>query len=142
MIRQLAHLCLMSHQLPAMTAYYRDGLGLPIQFSLKHDDGTAFGHYFAAGHMTFIEIFDRAGAVREWGGDSARLKSHDGTHFNHFCFEVQGLEVYLATIAARGVVIDRPVKVGMDHSKQAWLKDPDGNVIELMEYTPRSLQLG
>ena len=73
MIRQLAHLCLMSHQLPAMTAFYRDGLGLPIKFSLKHDDGTAFGHYFEAGHMTFIEIFDRAGAVKQWGGEFAKL---------------------------------------------------------------------
>ena len=141
MIRQLAHLCLMSHQLPAMTAFYRDGLGLPIKFSLKHDDGTAFGHYFGAGNMTFVEIFDRAGAVKQWGGDAEKLKSHVGTHFNHFSFEITGLEEFCANIAARGVVIDRPVKTGMDHSKQAWIKDPDGNVIELMEYTPKSMQL-
>jgi catechol 2,3-dioxygenase-like lactoylglutathione lyase family enzyme len=142
MIRQLAHLCLMSHQLPVMTAFYRDGLGFPIKFSLKHDDGTAFGHYFEAGAMTFIEIFDRDGAAKQWGGDrSERLKPHVGTHFNHLCFEVTGLEDYLAKIAARGVTIDRPVKVGMDHSKQAWIKDPDGNVIELMEYTGKSMQL-
>jgi catechol 2,3-dioxygenase-like lactoylglutathione lyase family enzyme len=141
MIRQLAHLCLMTHQLPAMVAFYRDGLGLPIKFSLKHDDGTAFGHYFAAGHMSFVEIFDRAGAARQWGGDAAeKLRPHAGSHFNHFCFEVQGLEQYLETLAARGVKIDRPVTVGMDHSKQAWIHDPDGNVIELMEYTPQSLQ--
>ncbi len=141
MIKQLAHLCFMSHQLPAMTAFYRDGLGLPIKFSLKHDDGTVFGHYFEAGHMTFIEIFDRAGAVKQWGGDSAKLRSHDGTHYNHFCFEVVGLEAFCKKISTRGVVIDRPVKVGMDHSKQAWTKDPDGNVLELMEYTPKSMQL-
>ncbi len=141
MIRQLAHLCLMSHQLPAMIAFYRDGLGLPIKFSLKHDDGTAFGHYFEAGHQSFIEIFDRAGAVKQWGGDSDKLKSHVGTHFNHLCFEVLGLEEFCAKLEAKGITIDRPVTVGMDHSKQAWLKDPDGNVIELMEYTPRSMQL-
>ncbi|HVT74364.1 MAG TPA: VOC family protein [Lacunisphaera sp.] len=141
MIRQLAHLCLMSHQLPAMIAFYRDGLGLPIKFSLKHDDGTAFGHYFEAGHMSFIEIFDRAGAARQWGGDAAeKLRPHAGTHFNHFCFEVHGLEAYCATLESRGLKIDRPVKVGMDHSKQAWIHDPDGNVIELMEYTPQSMQ--
>jgi catechol 2,3-dioxygenase-like lactoylglutathione lyase family enzyme len=131
----------MSHQLPAMTAFYRDGLGMPIKFSLKHDDGTVFGHYFGSGNMTFVEIFDRAGAVKQWGGDSEKLKSHVGSHFNHFCFEVTGLEEFCAKIAARGVTIDRPVKVGMDHSKQAWIKDPDGNVIELMEYTPKSMQL-
>ncbi len=142
MIRQVAHLCLMSHQLPAMIAFYRDGLGLTIKFSLKHDDGTAFGHYFAAGNTTFVEIFDRDGAAKQWGGDtSEKLKSHVGSHYNHFCFEVTGLEEYCAAIQARGVKLDRPVKVGMDHSKQAWIKDPDGNVIELMEYTGKSLQL-
>lgn len=124
-----------------MTAFYRDGLGLPIKFSLKHDDGTVFGHYFEAGHMSFLEIFDQAGAVKQWGGEAVKLKTHAGTHFNHFCFEVQGLERYLETLAARGVRIDRGATLGMDHSKQAWLKDPDGNVIELMEYTPQSMQL-
>jgi len=140
MIRQLAHLCLMSHQLPAMTAFYRDGLGLPIRFSLQQDDGTVFGHYFAAGHMTFIEIFDRAGALKQWGGEFAELTSHVGTHFNHFCLEIIGLEEFCAKLQAKGIAIDRTVKTGMDLSKQAWIKDPDGNVIELMEYTPRSMQ--
>ena len=141
MIRQLGHLCFMSHQLPAMTAFYRDGLGLPIKFSLKHDDGTVFGHYFDAGSKTFIEIFDRAGAVKQWGGEFAQLTSHVGTHYNHFCFEIIGLEAFCETLKSRGLTIDRPVKVGMDHSKQAWIKDPDGNVIELMEYTHKSMQL-
>ena len=34
-----------------------------------------------------------------------------------------------------------PLKTGMDHSQQAWVKDPDGNDIELMEYTRESKQL-
>jgi hypothetical protein len=29
----------------------------------------------------------------------------------------------------------------MDNSRQAWIDDPDGNAIELMEYGPSSLQL-
>ena len=32
-------------------------------------------------------------------------------------------------------------KLGMDHSCQAWIADPDGNAIELMEYGYSSLQL-
>jgi hypothetical protein len=28
----------------------------------------------------------------------------------------------------------------MDGSRQCWIKDPDGNSIELMEYTSNSLQ--
>ena len=131
----------MSHQLPAMLAFYRDGLGLKVKFALKHDDGTAFGYYLMAGHTTFVEIFDRAGAVKQWGGENLPLSPHHGTHYNHFCFEVTGIEAFLEKLQAKGLKIDRGVSVGMDHSKQAWLKDPDGNTIELMEYTPQSLQL-
>jgi hypothetical protein len=31
--------------------------------------------------------------------------------------------------------------MGMDNSRQAWVADPDGNEIELMEYGAASLQL-
>ena len=40
-----------------------------------------------------------------------------------------------------GKVIGYKVKMGMDNSLQAWVTDPDGNQIELMEYGPSSLQL-
>jgi hypothetical protein len=33
------------------------------------------------------------------------------------------------------------ITMGMDHARQAWITDPDGNQIELMEYGPTSLQL-
>jgi lactoylglutathione lyase/glyoxylase I family protein len=57
----------------------------------------------------------------------------------HFCFEVDGIEALVTELEGKGIKV-RPLKVGMDHSKQAWIKDPDGNDIELMEYTPKSLQ--
>ena len=100
----------------------------------------AFGHNFEAGHMSFIEIFDHVGTAKQRGRDSDRLKPHVGTHFNQFCFEGLILEEYCAASQARGVKLDRPIKIRMDHSKQAWIKDPDGNVIELMAFTPKSLQ--
>lgn len=140
MIKSLGHLCFRTHQLPVMMAFYRDVLGLTVKFSLKHDDGTEFGYYFAAGNTTFIEIFDDAGAVKQWGGENRTLKPNQGTFYNHFCLEVTGLEAFVARLEAMGVKV-RPIAVGMDHSKQAWINDPDGNAIELMEYTPQSLQL-
>jgi len=140
MIKRLGHLCFRSHQLPAMLAFYRDVLGLAVKFALKHDDGTPFGYYLAAGHTTFVEIFDHAGAAKQWGGPSGPLGPNEGVHYNHFCLEVTGLESFREQLIAQGVAVT-PVQVGMDHSKQAWLKDPDGNAIELMEYTPQSLQL-
>ena len=45
-----------------------------------------------------------------------------------------------AMLEGRGIQVTA-IKMGMDHSLQAWINDPDGNAIELMEYTHASLQL-
>jgi len=74
--------------------------------------------------MSFIEIFDQAGSAMQRGCDSDRLKPHEGTHFNHFCFEVLNLEEFCAAIQARGVNLDRPIKVGMDHSSRRGSRTP------------------
>lgn len=140
MIKKLAHVCLFTDQLPEMIAFYRDTMGFPIKFSMKNDAGVDFGYYFATGDMTFVEIFDQRRAVAQWGGEVVAMKSNHTAHARHFCFEVSGLEQEVARLEAKGLKV-RPVAIGMDHSKQAWIKDPDGNDIELMEYTPRSLQL-
>jgi lactoylglutathione lyase len=140
-IRQLAHLCFFTHQLDVMVAFYRDKLGFPVAFTMRTDDGFQFGYYFDVGNTTFIEIFDQAGAVKLWGLDAVPRKPNDGVYFGHFCLEVLGLDETCAELRARGVEILRPIKTGIDHSRQAWIKDPDGNSIELMEYSARSLQL-
>jgi len=139
-VKQLAHLCFYTNQLDAMVRFYRDTLGLPVRFTMKNDDGFEFGYYFAAGQTTFIEIFDQAGAVKQWGGDLAPRSPNTNVRYGHFCLEIIGLEDTVAALTAKGVAVI-PIKVGMDHSKQAWIKDPDGNDVELMEYTPKSLQL-
>jgi len=140
MIKKLAHVCLFTDRADAMIAFYRDVLGFPVKFTMSHDDGTVFGWYFACGDLTFVEIFDQRGAVKQWGGEVVAMRSNQQAHARHFCFEVEGLETEVARLEKLGLEV-RPVSVGMDHSKQAWIKDPDGNDIELMEYTLRSRQL-
>lgn len=139
MINKLAHVCLFTDQLEAMIAFYRDVMGFPVKFTMKDAEGFDFGYYFATGDMTFVEIFDQKRAVGQWGGEVVAMKSNHTAHARHFCFEVGRLEEEVARLEEKGLQVV-PVKVGMDFSKQAWIKDPDGNDIELMEYTPRSLQ--
>jgi catechol 2,3-dioxygenase-like lactoylglutathione lyase family enzyme len=139
MIKKLAHVCFYTNQLDRMIAFYRDVLGFPVKFTMNNDDGFAFGYYFSTGEMSFIEIFDQKGAVKQWGGDLTPVRPSQGVTYGHYCFEVSGLEALCEQLKTKGVDVI-PIKVGMDHSKQAWIKDPDGNAIELMEYTPQSLQ--
>jgi catechol 2,3-dioxygenase-like lactoylglutathione lyase family enzyme len=79
--------------------------------------------------------------VKRWGGEVEPRTPNNGVYFGHFCLEILGLDETCAELQARGVEILRPIKTGIDHSRQAWIRDPDGNSIELMEYTAKSLQL-
>ena len=144
MIKQLAHLCLKTSQLDRMTEFYRDVLGATVKFRYLNRAGEPIGCYFAFGENTFVEIFDHADAHRR----SKSTKPFEPLeeprdpwlmHYNHYCFQVEALDAFVKLIEQRGATVTGR-KVGNDHSYQAWIKDPDGNLIELQEYTAESRQ--
>lgn len=138
MIRRLAHLCLVTNDLDRVVSFYRDKLGLAVKFRFAAADQQIFGAYIAAGDTTFIEFFDQKLSAIQWGGDLAPLTS--GNRYTHLCLEVTGLKEFRAGLISRGVEVGE-IRDGYDRSHQAWLADPDGNRIELMEYTHASAQL-
>jgi lactoylglutathione lyase len=138
MIRQLAHLNFVTHDLDKIIDFYVNKLGLKVKFTLNNKTGQPFGYYFECGQSTFLEFFDQELAAKEWGGEVGELTP--GTRYKHFCLEVTGLDEYCQKLRGRGVEVTE-ITLGMDNSRQAWIADPDGNAIELMEYGPSSLQL-
>ena len=138
MIRQLAHLNFVTNDLSRIIDFYVDKLGMQVKFTLNNKEGKPFGYYFAFGDSTFLEFFDQAMAVEVWGGHVQELNV--GTRYKHFCLEVTALDEFCKTLKSRGVAVS-DISLGMDNSRQAWITDPDGNPIELMEYGPASLQL-
>jgi glyoxylase I family protein len=145
MLKRLAHLCLKTSRLEEMAGFYRDGLGATVKFRYLAKDGSPLGYYIALGEQSFVEIFDHAHAHRRSGSAKPlealqELPDPWLARFNHFCLQVEGLDAYVAGLEARGVVVTGR-KTGNDHSRQAWVKDPDGNLIELQEYTAQSRQL-
>jgi len=138
MIRQLAHLNFITNDLPRIIDFYVNKLGMEVKFTLNNKLDQPFGYYFGCGNTTFLEFFDQAMAVEVWGGTVQELNI--GTRYKHFCLEVISLDEYCAAIKSKGIHVT-DITLGMDHSRQAWIADPDGNAIELMEYGPASLQL-
>lgn len=128
MITGIAHVCFTVNDLDASVAYYTEGLGLTVAFDFVNDAGERFGVYLQAGRRTFIELF--VGEVDP---------PAKGQGYGHFCLEVDDLEATVAGLRGRGIDVSDP-KLGSDHSWQAWLTDPDGNRIELHQYTPESKQ--
>jgi catechol 2,3-dioxygenase-like lactoylglutathione lyase family enzyme len=144
MIKQFAHLCFKTSQLERMTAFYRDALGATVRFRYRNQAGQPIGCYFAFGENTFVEVFDHADAHRR--SHSAKpLEPLEEPRdpwlmrYNHFCLQIENLDEYVALLEARGVTVTGR-KTGNDNSRQAWVNDPDGNLIELQEYTPLSRQ--
>jgi lactoylglutathione lyase len=138
MIRKLAHLNFVTNDLEKIIDFYVNKLGMNVKFTLNNQEGKSFGYYFACGDTTFLEFFDQAMAAEVWGGKVEEL--HIGTRYKHFCLEVTGLDEFCRILKDRGVEVSG-ISLGMDNSRQAWIADPDGNAIELMEYGPASLQL-
>lgn len=138
MIRQLAHLNFVTNDLSQIIDFYVNKLGMSVKFTLNNQQGQPFGYYFGCGNTTFLEFFDQAMAAEVWGGKVEELTI--GTRYKHFCLEVTGLDEYCKTLKSRDVQVTE-ISTGMDNSRQAWIMDPDGNIIELMEYGYSSLQL-
>jgi lactoylglutathione lyase len=138
MIRKLAHLNFVTNNLEKIIDFYVNKLGMKVKFALNNKEGKPFGYYFECGDTTFIEFFDQAMAAQVWGGKLEELNI--GTRYRHFCLEVTGLDEFCKMLKSKGVDVSE-ITLGLDNSRQAWIDDPDGNQIELMEYGPSSLQL-
>ncbi|MBI4978958.1 MAG: VOC family protein [Spirochaetes bacterium] len=128
LVRSVAHICFTAADLEASIHFYRDILGLTPTFEFLDEHNNRFGIYFHAGERTFIELFS---GTHETGITPS---------FRHLCLEMKDIAAAIKTIEARGGVIDRAVSTGKDGSQQAWMKDPDGNLIELFCYTDASMQ--
>ena len=127
MITRLAHVCLGATDLAASRDFYVQQLGLELAFEFFRG-AQPIGFYLRAGSGTFIEVF----------ADAAEVET-ERTRIKHFCLEVEDLEGVVATLTERGVPVTGQ-KLGADNAWQAWITDPSGIRIELMQYQPDSTQ--
>ncbi len=128
MITALAHACFTVSDLERSIRFYRDGLSLTPAFDFTDSSGRRTGIYLHVGGRSFIELFEGQVAAPA-----------DRQSYRHICLEVDDIEATVRTLRGRGVEVSEP-KLGGDQSYQAWITDPDGNRIELHQYTPESWQ--
>lgn len=129
MITDLGHTAFGVHDLDAALAFYAH-LGLHESFRLHHPDGSLMLVYLHVGGDRFLELFPNGPAP-----DADRTQS-----FKHICLLTADLPAALETLRAAGVDIERDLKEGRDGNLQAWIRDPDGNAIELMQLVETSPQ--
>jgi len=113
----IGHVALRVKDIDAILAFYRDTLGFAEMFRMNRD-GKLWIVYLRITDTQFIELFP------------------DGVG------EVPGREdAALAELEARGVPLSTPLRRGNSGSLQAWITDPEGNRVELMQMSPESYQL-
>ena len=127
MFKRLAHVCIGALDLDAVENFYVDALGMELAFEF-YRAGQRIGFYVKAGESTFLEVFTTDEAARN---GNALIK--------HFCLEVEDLDAVISRLRDRGVETSAR-KMGADNSWQAWITDPSGIRIELMQYSDSSTQ--
>jgi lactoylglutathione lyase len=131
-INGLGHLALKVKDLDVSLDFWRDRVGLKEMHRLKRDDGKTWLVYLRITDLQFLEIFPDAATDKAPGEEANGVL--------HICLTIDDLDLEVARLEKAGVKIVSPVKGGLDGNRGAWIHDPDGNRIELMEMAPDCLQ--
>ena len=127
MFKRLAHVCIGATDLATSEHFYVNQLGLGKAFEFIRA-GEKIGFYLQVGDATFLEVFAQSEAPNL---ERPLLK--------HFCLEVEDIELAIQKLSEAGVEVS-PKKWGADNAWQAWISDPSGVRLELMQYTANSTQ--
>jgi len=112
----LRYLFVTVHDLPRMLAFYRDGLGLAVE-------------YVVPGHVVFLRLGAGGQSLALHAGRADPPLADDATEHWFAVLDVTDLEATRAALRARGVVVGEPFDV--PYGRAVKIRDPEGNVVEL-----------
>ena len=144
--------------------FYRDILGLKEKFTIRYDEEVAFQDaleeknpgmedylrpmrelgdkvwitYFEVAPHQYVELFSAEGGEEEITFDTGHF---DHIGYLHLALEVDDIHAAFREMKEQDVTILSEPSFGVEHTWQFWILDPDGNAIELMQYTDASWQL-
>jgi lactoylglutathione lyase len=129
MITDIGHAAFAAHDLELALAFYAK-LGIRESFRLNREDGSLMLIYLHVDGDRFIEVFP---------GGPPPDPSRKGS-FMHLCLLTDDMHATVEQLRQADIAIEREPKLGLDHNWQAWIRDPDGNAIELMQLAEDSAQ--
>lgn len=151
-IKEFGHLAFNVSDMDRALHFYCDILGLEKAFTIRVPEDIAgrmpgsplaaiAGResivYIRLGGGAFIELFyPMPDTDLSSGGPN-----YDRIGYVHLSLVVDDLAAWEANLKEQGVPVDSRISTGPDNTATLWIRDPDGNRIELMQYTENSLQV-
>lgn len=129
----LTHVAIKVADLDRTLDFYVNKLGFAEMLRLHKDDGDVWLVYLRITDDQFLEVFP--------GAEGDRAPGWNANGMNHLCLAIDDIHALVAELEAAGIPLLLPLKRALDGNWQAWIEDPDGNRIELMQMDPDSLQL-
>ncbi|WP_338217569.1 VOC family protein [Lacticaseibacillus salsurivasis] len=152
--QSIMHLAFYTNQLPALRDFYENTLGAKprtiVRFSAykgvkNRGDWAKLAETNPNGIVYVFEELAPGQFLELFPVDQPLPKAPtlgDGTsHYSHFSILVDDIQASYQHLLAHGAPIDTKPNIGNSHTWQMWTHDPDGNMIELMQYTDQSFQL-
>ncbi|GHV90747.1 lactoylglutathione lyase [Spirochaetia bacterium] len=133
MVTGIAHLAITVKDMEKSLDFYTRILGFKKAFEMPNrSTGEPWIVYLHIKKNQFLELFYHGERDNPW---DASLRG-----FNHICLEIDDIQGMVKHIEDSGWKIDQALKQGGDKNLQAWISDPDGVRIELMQISPESPQ--
>jgi lactoylglutathione lyase len=110
--------------------WYQDAFGARKVFHAPRDGERQELMFLEFAKGQFIELFTE-------GREKVEIP-RSAIGYQHFCLAVDDIHQMLEHLAEMDVYSERPAREGRSHYLIAFVADPDGNVIELMEIKPAS----
>jgi lactoylglutathione lyase len=130
-ITSIGHVAIRVKDIDRSLDFYVNKLGFTEMFRLDRDD-RLWIVYLRITDDQYLELFPDGVGDRSADAETVGL--------NHVCLAVDDIDSVIRQLETNGVSLTRPKKVAVDRNAQAWIEDPDGNRLELMQLAPDALQ--
>jgi catechol 2,3-dioxygenase-like lactoylglutathione lyase family enzyme len=127
---RFTHVAFRASDLERSIRWYETAFGAKKVFHAKQENERPELLFLEFAKGQFVELFTN--------GKSKVQNPPDAIGYQHFCLQVDDLEQALAHLADMNVHPHRGPFAGRAQYRIAFISDPDGNIIELMQIDPGS----
>lgn len=153
MFKSIMHIAIYTDKLDEMIDYYVNKLNAKIKVYIRYkeylnrddrpenqaiaqvDPERVFNVYLEIAPGQFLELFPKLATQKE------HIAFNEFMGYSHFSLLVDDIFATREELLSKGVQIDTEITKGPSETYQMWITDPDGNRIEIMQYTNKSYQV-